>query len=101
KKSSQQRQHWTCVTNPVNSRRRTSGLQPHPDSGLVPGMARDEYQAFLADIAARGIQTPLAITQGDIVLDGHQRLRAAIELGHDTVPVTLVEADDEIEYMLL
>ncbi len=64
-------------------------------------MAVDEYRAFLADIAARGIQTPLKITSDGTVLDGHQRLGAATELVIATVPVMVVDPPDQVEYMLL
>ena len=82
--------------------RPTSDLQPHPQAARVPAMVADEYQAFLLDIAVRGLQAPLEITPAGIVLDGHQRLRAAIELGLETVPVVVVpHTVDEVEYMLL
>ena len=64
-------------------------------------MPADQYTAFLTDIENRGIQTPLEITQAGIMIDGHQRLRAAIDLNHDTVPTVVVSPEDEVEYMLL
>jgi N6-adenosine-specific RNA methylase IME4 len=64
-------------------------------------MQRDEYAAFLADIAERGILVPLEITAGGGVLDGRHRLRAATELGMDTVPVQIVAPTDEHEHVLL
>src|SRR2546421_498866 len=44
KKSSQQRQHWTCVTNPVNSRRRplTGSQRAAPAVELNPLPQRRE-----------------------------------------------------------
>jgi N6-adenosine-specific RNA methylase IME4/ParB-like chromosome segregation protein Spo0J len=80
---------------------RTAGLRLHKRSGLVPPMADEEYRAFLIDIANRGLQTPLDINAAGVVLDGHQRLRAATELGLASVPVRTVSPTDEIEYMLL
>ncbi len=67
----------------------------------MPAMSADEYRAFLADITARGIRTPLEITPAGAILDGHQRLKAAVEIELESVPVTIVEAEDEVEYMLL
>src|SRR6476646_8559946 len=81
--------------------RPTASLQPHPAASTVPAMDAREYESFRADIASRGVLTPLEITAQGVVLDGHQRLRAATEVGLETVPVTIVNPADEIEYMLL
>lgn len=58
-----------------------------------------EYETFRADVASWGLEVPIEITTADVVLDGRQRLRAARELGLDTVPVRVVETEDEVEYM--
>jgi N6-adenosine-specific RNA methylase IME4 len=44
---------------------------------------------------------PLEVSAGGIVLDGRHRLRAAVELGLETVPVRVVSPGDEHEYVLL
>ena len=80
-------------------RRRTHELSPHREAELIPVMPEKEYEAFRLDVAARGIQVPIEITAGDVVLDGRQRLRAARELGQETVPVRVVEVEDELDYM--
>ncbi|MDX6413667.1 MAG: hypothetical protein QOH23_1077, partial [Gaiellaceae bacterium] len=64
-------------------------------------MQPDEYAAFLADIAERGILVPLEISEEGKVLDGRHRLQAARELGIDTVPVRIVAPADEHEHVLL
>jgi hypothetical protein len=79
----------------------TETLRPHPQADAVPAMSNEEYQAFVCDIAARGIQTPIKTTADAVVLDGHQRLKAAIELAIPALPVTVVDPPDELEYMLL
>src|SRR5687767_11030465 len=78
-----------------------AGLHPHPRSALVPAMTAEEYRTFVSDIAERGLRVPLDITAVGIVLDGHQRLRAARELSLPSVPVRIVSPEDEVEYMLL
>jgi N6-adenosine-specific RNA methylase IME4 len=60
-----------------------------------------DYAAFLADIERREILVPLDIDAAGVVLDGHQRLRAALELGHETVPIREVRVEDPVAYMLL
>src|SRR6476620_11474389 len=83
------------------TRRLSAELRPHPSAELVPVMQPDEYAAFLADIAERDILVPLEINQDGSVLDGRHRLRAATELGIDTVPVRIVSPTDEHMYVLL
>lgn len=82
-------------------RRRVAELRPHPQAGEVPPLAAEEYGAIKADISERGLQVPLEVTAEGVVLDGHVRLRAALELNLDTVPVRVVAPADELEYMLL
>jgi len=79
--------------------REVQKLALHPQADRIPLMPEPEYAAFRADIAARGIVVPIEITNANVVLDGRQRLRAAGELGHQTVPVRVVEVEDELDYM--
>ncbi len=81
--------------------RATSSLAVHPQAALVPAMPREQYNAFRADIASRGVLTPLEITNEDVVLDGRERLRAATELAIEQLPVRVVAPADELEHMLL
>src|SRR6266545_868186 len=62
------------------ARRASDDLKPHPEAARVPVMGEEEYEAFRADVQARGILVPLEVTNGDVVLDGRQRLRAALVL---------------------
>ena len=61
-------------------------------------MDERSFRAFRADIERRGLLVPLEITTEQVVLDGVARLRAARELGLDTVQVWVVAPDDEVEY---
>jgi N6-adenosine-specific RNA methylase IME4 len=75
-------------------------LAPHPQAGVVPAMSAGQFEAFRADIAAEGVLVPLDVDAAGVVLDGRQRLRAALELGLDSVPVRLVAVEDELAYIL-
>jgi N6-adenosine-specific RNA methylase IME4/ParB-like chromosome segregation protein Spo0J len=77
-----------------------SALAAHAEAARIPVMPEEDYQAFRADVAARGLRVPIEINHEDVVLDGRQRLRAARDLGHERVPVRVVEAADELDYML-
>jgi N6-adenosine-specific RNA methylase IME4/ParB-like chromosome segregation protein Spo0J len=81
-------------------RRSPDQLVAHPDADRVPVMPESDYAAFRADVDARGIQVPIEITATNVVLDGRQRLRAARELAHTTVPVVVVSVADELDHML-
>jgi N6-adenosine-specific RNA methylase IME4 len=63
-------------------------------------MFPDEYQAFVADVAANGIIDPLDITRRGVVLDGRHRLQAALETGLPRVPVRVVAPTDEVDYLV-
>jgi N6-adenosine-specific RNA methylase IME4/ParB-like chromosome segregation protein Spo0J len=75
-------------------------LRPHPGWAEVPPMAPAVYRALVADVAHRGIVTPLDILADGTVLDGRHRLLAAAEAGLDSVPVRVVAPDDPYLYML-
>ena len=106
-------------------------LRAHPRADLVPALPQEEYDALREDIRVRGIQVALAVRPGDhhpsvalqlygrqlaqgkgaqprddsilTILCGHQRLRAALELGLDEVPVTVADLNGtcEDEYIIL
>jgi len=78
----------------------TNELRLNHQAEIVPEMSTEEYAPFLADIAERGILTPLEVTAAGVVLDGRARLRAAQELGFERVPTRIVEPEDEAEHML-
>jgi N6-adenosine-specific RNA methylase IME4/ParB-like chromosome segregation protein Spo0J len=82
-------------------RRRVDGLEPHPQADEVPALSESAYLAVKADIADRGLQVAVEITEQGIVLDGHARLRAARELGIGEVEVIVVAPRDELEHILL
>jgi len=86
---------------PKNQYRETRKLRPHPQADLVPRMSEDEYAAFLENVSADGILVPLEITSAGVVVDGHQRLRAAGELSLVRVPVRVIQPGEGlVEYML-
>lgn len=77
----------------------TSALRQHPLADAIPAMLPDEWQEFLSDIAARGIQVPVEITPDYVILDGRHRWKAAKELGLAEVPVRFVNPEAPVEYM--
>ena len=82
---------------------KTARLRAHPLADLVPEMPAPQWQAFLADVAERGILDPIQLApDGRTVIDGRHRLRAARELGLAEVPVVSPDLQGltEVEYMV-
>src|SRR5260221_1361755 len=81
--------------------RATSSLRPHPQAAEIPKPSDEEYRAVRIDISERGPQTPLEVAADGLVLAGHMRLKAALELGLERVPVRVVAPPpDQLEFML-
>lgn len=81
-------------------RRSVAELQPHPQGGEVPPLGEADFKTLRADITARGLLAPIDVTAEGLVLDGRARLRAARELGHETIEVSVVTPADELEHIL-
>lgn len=80
--------------------RHIDDLKLHDQADLVPEMSDSEWSDLLTSVDLEGIREPLRITPAGVVLDGRHRLRAAKQLGLDTVPCLRIETDDEISYMV-
>lgn len=81
-------------------RRAVDELKLHPacETFHLSSSYSDE---FLADVAARGVQEPLAVLpDGQTVIDGHDRLNAAQEAALPMVPTRVVNPPDVEEYIL-
>lgn len=77
-------------------------LQPHPANTVLPELDSETYEALKADIAAHGIQVAVMITPAFTIIAGHHRVRAAVELGLESVPVAVHDVDDtEAERLLI
>lgn len=64
----------------------------HPSSNPMPDLAPDEFEALKADIQTRGVLSPvLYASDGQTLVDGHQRLRAWVALGKDPADITSVQ----------
>lgn len=76
-------------------------LKPHPrlnDGRLIPPIPEDEYEALRDSIARFGIKQDIVVAwPSGVILDGHHRWRAALELGVDEVSIWPEEflSDDE------
>jgi ParB-like chromosome segregation protein Spo0J len=68
-----------------------------PFADLLPPLKPDERAALLQDIRQRGVAVAVVVDELNAVLDGHNRLEIASELGLPGVPVKVVTGlgDDE------
>jgi len=74
-------------------------LKPHPrNKEFFDDMSGDKWKEFLESVKTSGIIEPIVITQDNVVVSGHQRLRAAKELNLETVPTIMKTyySEDEI-----
>jgi len=83
----------------------TSKVKPDPNSPFPP-LEGEEYDDLKESIKRYGIREPLKVVEGNngeyIVRSGHNRLRAAVELGINEIPCvieepTMIEADMDSE----
>lgn len=59
---------------------------------VLPSMSDEQFQALKADIAERGVLTPIDVDDKGFILDGHHRYRACVELGITDFP-TIIRLD--------
>ena len=59
---------------------------------LLPEMAPEAFEALKADIAVRGVITPIDLDEHGNILDGHHRFRAWTELQKNDPPPTIVRS---------
>ena len=70
-------------------------LKPHPrNNEFFDDMVGDSWNAFKDSINTSGIVEPIVVTQDMIIVSGHQRVRAAKELGISSVMVDIRKYDD-------
>ncbi|HUE16722.1 MAG TPA: ParB/RepB/Spo0J family partition protein, partial [Planctomycetaceae bacterium] len=71
-------------------KRCVDSLRPHPrQNELFPDLPEHEFQALVEDIRKNGIRNPPEILPDGTILAGHQRLRAARELGWEEINVVV------------
>lgn len=76
-----------------------SELKLHPQNNyFFDDMVGESWEKFLQSIKERGIKEPIIITQDNMIVSGHQRIRAAKELGIESVDAiqNSYSSDDEI-----
>ncbi|MBI4179101.1 ParB N-terminal domain-containing protein [bacterium] len=71
------------------------GLRLHPAISDIPTVYGVSWKDFLADVKERGIQEPIVVQKGGILLDGQLRLKAAKEGGFKTIPARIVDLNPE------
>lgn len=71
-------------------------LKPHPrNNEFFDDITGDSWNAFLESIKSSGIIEPIVVTQNMVIISGHQRVRAAKELGIETIMVDIRKYDEE------
>ncbi|MGH6691133.1 MAG: ParB N-terminal domain-containing protein, partial [Gammaproteobacteria bacterium] len=60
-----------------------------PQGVTLPDMPPEQFAALKADIAGRGVLTPIDVDEQGVILDGHHRHRAGTELGLTDFPTVV------------
>ena len=57
-------------------------LKPHPrNNEFFDDLTGEKWNEFLESIKSRGVIEPIVTTQDNVIVSGHQRVRACKELG--------------------
>ena len=78
----------------------TGILKTHPWQKNIPDMKGNDWDEFLEDVRENGIQHPITIsnrTGEHVAVDGHQRLRAAKEVGLKEIEVIVKPFQNELD----
>ncbi len=77
---------------------RISELSAHPSQDNTYGnLPPHEFSALKADIARRGVRTPIEVTSAGVIVDGHQRVRACQELGIEEIDAVICDDQSQQE----
>lgn len=73
-----------------------TALKPHPrNEEFFDNITGDNWTEFLKSIQTSGVIEPVICTQDNIIVSGHQRVRACAELGMESVACEVRTYDDE------
>ena len=78
-----------------------SELKAHPrNNEFFDDITGDSWKAFLESIDSSGIIEPIVVTQNMVIVSGHQRVRAAKELGIESIMVDIHNYKDDEDIFL-
>lgn len=69
-------------------------LKPHPFNKIFGNLPDGEFNSLKDDIKQRGMQTRIDITKDNMIVCGHQRIRALKELGIKEAEVRILDWED-------
>lgn len=80
-------------------------LKPHPrNNEFFDDMTGDAWEAFKESIKTSGIIEPIVVTKDMTIISGHQRYKAAKELGIKMIPIRiredLIDEDKKLKVLL-
>lgn len=74
----------------------TKDLKPHPrNTEFFDDITGDKWEDFKKSIVRRGVVEGVVVTQDLLIVSGHQRVRACLELGILEVPCRITHYPDE------
>ena len=92
-------------TNPSGIKTRTMDirtLKPHPrNQEFFDDIDGEKWEEFKENIKANGLHVPILVTTDGVIVSGHQRVRACMELEMYSVPVNIKYFDSEDAVVIL
>lgn len=70
-------------------------LKPHPFNKIFGDLPEDEFKALEKDIKERGMQTRIDITEDNVIVCGHQRIKALKKVGIEDVEARVLMGWDD------
>lgn len=72
-------------------------LTPHPKNNELPLLSADERTGLKRLIEIHGFTDPIEITKKNVILDGHNRVDVAKEIGLTELPFRIIDIPEEEE----
>ena len=84
----------------INNTVPVEDLKPHPQNNyFFDDMEGDKWKEFIESVKSRGIIEPIVITQDNVIVSGHQRVKACKELGITSIACKIHTYNNEDEVL--
>lgn len=84
----------------MSKKLKVTDLKEHPKNKIFfDDLEGDAWSEFLESIRTSGVIVPIVVTKDNVIISGHQRVKACIALGMDEIPAEVKKIDSEDEIL--
>lgn len=84
----------------MSKKLKVTDLKEHPKNKIFfDDLEGDAWSEFLESIRTSGVIVPIVVTKDNVIISGHQRVKACIALGIDEIPAEVKKIDSEDEIL--